>query len=189
MTAFAEFSDLQALPVIGEKFSEEQAESIGNLLEAASAHLRHIIGQNVYPQETVTYEAYPSFGREDLPQWPVVRVDAVQRDGVDVDFTYRPGFVLVRGDDPVDITFTYGVAEAPEELKRLACVLAAQALQMLETTGALTAGGLSSLGIDDFRAAFADAGEGTGVSLPKRVEVGLRRRFGRGGVDTIEAAW
>jgi hypothetical protein len=187
MTAFAEFSDLQAL--LGDKITEGQQEQVEALLEAASAHLRHIIGQNVYPQETVTYEAYPSFGREDLPQWPVVRVDAVKRGGVDVDYTYRPGFVMVSGDDPVDITFTYGVADAPAELKRLTCVLAAQALQMLATTGALTAGGLSSLGIDDFRAAFADAGEGTGISVPKHVEAGLRRRFGRGGVDVIEAAW
>ncbi len=185
MTAFATAEDLGKL--LKTTYAGADKTHVEDLLEAASGHLRHVIGQNVYPQETVTYTAYPTFGREDLPQWPVVSVDAVKHDGHDVSFTYRPGFIMVGSDDPVEVTFTYGAVSVPEELKRLTCVLAAQALQMFETTGALTAGGLSSLSIDDFRAAFADGGAETGISLTPHAERSIRRAFGRGGVEMVEA--
>ena len=183
MTAFAEVADLEAL--LGKEFTDStQAEA---LLEAASAYLRSVIGQQVYPRQQVTYTAYPTFGREDLPQWPVVTVDAVKRGGVDVPYTYRPGFITVGDDEPVDVTFTYGLNEPPAELIRLTCVLAGQALQSLELSGGLTAGGLSSVAIDDFRVAFGNGGEATGIAVPKAVAQSLRSQFGRGGIDVIEA--
>lgn len=185
MTAFAEVSDLEVL--LKTTYVGEDREQIEALLEAASGHLRHVIGQDVYPVTTSTYTAYPTFGREDLPQWPVVEVVSVERDGNPVDYTYRPGYITVRSDEPVDVTFTWGVAESPVELKRLTLVLAAQALQMLETTGALTAGGLSSLGIDDFRASFTDGGDKTGISLTPHAEKSIRSRFGRGDIIVTEA--
>lgn len=186
MTAFATVEDLEAL--LKTSFTGADRTQVEALLEAASGHLRFVIGQDVYPTTTSTYVAYPSFGREDLPQWPVVDGSiTVTRDGVPVEFRYRPGFIMVRGDDPVDVTFTWGVAEAPEELKRLTLVLSAQALQMFETTGVLSAGGLASLAIDDFRAAFADGGAETGIALTPHAERSIRRRFGRGDVIVTEA--
>lgn len=185
MTAFAGVADLEAL--LKTTYVGADRTQVEKLLEAASGHLRHVIGQNVFPVTTTTYTAYPTFGREDLPQWPVVSVGSVTRDGAPVPFTYRPGFLMVQGDEPCEVTFTWGTSEAPAELKRLACVLAAQALQMFETTGALSAGGLSSLGIDDFRAAFADGGEQTGISLSPHAEKSIRRAFGRGDVIVMEA--
>lgn len=167
---------------VGDDIAQVQA-----LLDAASGHLRFVIGQDVYPVTTSTYTAYPTFGREDLPQWPVVAVVSVRRAGADVPYTYRPGFILVDGDEPCEVTFTWGVAVAPAELNRLTCVLAAQALQMFETTGALSAGGLSSLSIDDFRAAFADGGAETGISLSAHAERSIKRTFGRGDVHVVEA--
>ena len=185
MTAFAHVADLEGL--LKTTFEVSDQTQVERLLEAASDHLRHVIGQKVYPTTTTTYTAYPTFGREDLPQWPVVAVVSVKRDGVDVPFTYRPGFIMVDSDEPCDVTFTWGVSDAPAELKRLALVLAAQALQMFETTGALSAGGLSSLAIDDFRAAFADGGAETGISLTPHAERSIRRAFGRGDVQIVEA--
>lgn len=185
MTAFATVAELEALlktTYVGDDIAQVEA-----LLDAASDHLRFVIGQDVFPVTTSTYTAYPMFGREDLPQWPVVEVVSVQRDSADVPFTYRPGFVLVRGDEPCDVTFTWGVAEPPAELNRLTLVLAAQALQMFETTGALSAGGLSSLAIDDFRAAFADGGSETGISLSPHAEKSIKKAFGRGDVHVLEA--
>lgn len=185
MTAFATVADLEsALKTSFDGDDRVQAES---LLEAASDHLRFVIGQQVFPRQTTTYTAYPSFGREDLPQWPVVSVGAVERDGQPVDFTYRPGYIMVGSDDPVEVTFTWGFADAPGELRRLAVVLAAQALQAFELTGGLTSGGLSSLSIDDFRAAFANGGEGSGVALTRHAERSIRQAFGRGGIDILEA--
>lgn len=185
MTAFATVEDLEAL--LKTTFAGDDRVQVEALLEAASGHLRFVIGQDVFPVTTSTYTAYPSFGREDLPQWPVVSVGSVVRDGVPVEFRYRPGFIMVRDDDPVDVTFTWGVAEAPDELKRLTLVLSAQALQMFETTGVLSAGGLASLAIDDFRAAFADGGAETGIALTPHAERAIRRRFGRGDVIVTEA--
>jgi hypothetical protein len=185
MTAFAEVADLEELlktTYVGADRTQVEA-----LLDAASDHLRFVIGQDVFPVSTSTYTAYPTFGREDLPQWPVVSVDVVERDGSPVDFRYRPGFILVGSDDPVDVTFTWGFSTVPGELKRLALQLAAQALQMFEVTGGVSGGGLSSLSIDDFRAAFANGGETTGISLPKRVEQAIRNTFGRGDVGIVEA--
>lgn len=185
MTAFATVSDLEAL--LKTTYVDDDVIQVEALLDAASGHLRFVIGQEVFPITTSTYTAYPSFGREDLPQWPVVEVVSVQSGGVSVPFKYRPGYIMVAGDDPVDVTFTWGLAAAPDELKRLTLVLAAQALQMFETTGALTAGGMSSLAIDDFRAAFADGGAETGISLTPHAERSIRRQFGRGGVSVMEA--
>src|SRR5690349_10907506 len=126
MTAFASVDDLALLT--GRTFTAAQEEQVEALLEAASSHLRGVIGQDIFPGTTSTYTGYPSGGREDLPQWPVVSVDAVQRDSVDVEFTYRPGYIIVGSDEPVDITFTWGYPSAPAVLNNYACVLAGQAL-------------------------------------------------------------
>lgn len=186
MTAFATVADLEAL--LKTTYAGDDITQVEALLDAASDHLRFVIGQDVFPVTTSTYTAYPTFGREDLPQWPVVDGSvSVVRDGVAVSFKYRPGYIMVHSDEPMDVTFTWGVATAPPELKRLTLTLAAQALQMFETTGALTAGGLSSLAIDDFRAAFADGGSETGISLSPHAERSIRRMFGRGDVVISEA--
>lgn len=162
---------------------------INELLADASAHLRSVIGQQVFPQQEATYTAYPSAGREDLPQWPVVSVDAVTRDGAPIEYQYRPGFILVRGDEPCDVTFTFGYATAPDELKRLACVLVSAVLLPLENQLGLTAGGLSSVAIDDFKLAWADAGAQSGMSLTPHAEAAVRRQFGRGGIHMVETGW
>ena len=184
MEAFATSDDLATL--LNVEYTEPEAARVTALLESASDYLRGVIGQDVYPRRTATYTAYPSFGREDLPQWPVVSVDAIAVEGAPVPFKYRPGYVLVDADE-CDITFTFGYGEAPRELNRLACVLASQALQSLELTGALTSGGLSSVSIDDFRAAFADGGASTGIALPSLQQASIRRQFGQGGMTMVEA--
>lgn len=184
MTAFATRAELSLLT--GRVFTTEQEPQIDALLEAASSYLRGIIGQDVYPTTTSTYTAYPSGGREDLPQWPVVSVDAVERDAVEIDYTYRPGFVLVDGDDPVDITFTWGYTTAPAELSRLTIVLVGQALTTLEMGLGLSVGGLSSVSIDDFKAAFADGGADSGMSLTVHAERSVQKMFSQGGVTVHE---
>lgn len=187
MVAFATVDDLAVLT--GRTFTSAQEEQAQALLDAASAYLRSVIGQEVYPATTSTYVAYPQGGREDLPQWPVVSVDSVQRDGVDVEFTYRPGFILVDCDEQVDVTFTWGYASAPAELNRLTCVLAGQTLTTVELGLGLSAGGLSSVAIDDFKAAFADGGEGTGMTLSPHAELAVKKQFGQGGVQIVETGW
>lgn len=184
MEAFAAATDLATR--LNRVFTAEEEAWIDELLADASAHLRSIIGQQVFPRQTVTYTAYPQAGREDLPQWPVVSVTSVTRESVPIDFEYRPGFILVSGDDPCEVTFTFGLTTAPDELKRLACVLVSSALLPLEQKLGLTAGGLSSVAIDDFKLAWADAGEQSGMALTKHAEASIRRQFGRGDVVMVE---
>ena len=56
----------------------------------------------------------------------------------------------------------------------------------LEAKLGLTVGGLSSAQIDDFRLAWADGGEGSGMSLPERLATALRQTYGQGAVYVVE---
>lgn len=180
--AFATVADLELR--LNRTFSAgAETEWITALLEDASTYLRDdVLGLQVFPQSQSTFRAWPDGGRVDIPQQPLISIDEVERDGVtlvlDTDYTQRDSTLMFRTDDPVDITFTYGYETAPESLKRWACVLVSQALTPLEAGLGLTVGGLSSVAIDDFKAAFADAGDNTGMTLSDRNISLLREQFG-----------
>jgi hypothetical protein len=124
-----------------------------------------------------------------LPQQPVVSVDAVtDSNGDPVLFWDEDDRVRVhvRGRrEPVSVTFTFGFTEPPASLVRWACVLVSQVLLPLEQQLGLTAGGLSSVQLDDFRAAFADAGDSTGITLADRNIQLLRDQFGVRGTTVV----
>jgi hypothetical protein len=152
---------------------------ITSLLEDASTYLRDdVLGLQVYPQTTSTFTAWPDGGQVDMPQQPVITIDAVQRDGVDVPYQRLNSTIFVDDDLPVDVTFTFGYASPPESLARWACVLVSQVLLPLEQQLGLTAGGLSSIAIDDFKAAWANAGEESGITLTDRNIKLIREQFG-----------
>lgn len=178
MDAFATAEELGTR--LGRTFSDEQKPQITQLLQDASTYLRDdVIGQQVYPPRTTTFTAWPENGWIDLPQHPVTAVTAVTREGSPVRFEWRPGVVRVDGDGPAEVTFTYGYAKPPESLVRWACVLVSQTLTTLELNLGLTAGGLSSVSIDDFRAAFAEGGASTGMELTPANKDRLREQWGR----------
>ena len=178
MDAFATVDDLAAR--LNRTFSVEEEAWITTLLEDASTYLREdVIGQQVYPQSTATFNAWPDGSRSVvLPQQPAQSVASVTVGATAVEFEVRDGVVYVDTDDEVTVTFTYGYALPPEGLKRWACVLVSQALVPLELNLGLTVGGLSSVAVDDFKAAFADGGEGTGMSLSDRNIALIRRQYG-----------
>lgn len=178
MDAFATYQDLEGR--LNRTFTVPEQAWITTLLEDASTYLREdVIGLQVYPQSSATFSAWPDgAGEIVLPQQPVITVDAVEQDSVALEYTHRDGILFVDACDPVDVTFTYGYAAAPEGLKRWACVLVSQALIPLELNLGLTVGGLSSVALDDFKAAFADGGEGTGMSLSDRNIALIRRQYG-----------
>lgn len=160
-----------------------EMEWIESLLGDASTYLRDdVLGLQVYPQSQASFTAWPDGGRVDLPQQPVISVDLVTRNAVTLvlgtGYGRRDNSLYFDSDEPVDITFTFGYETAPESLKRWACVLVSQALTPLEAGLGLTVGGLSSVAIDDFKAAFADAGENTGITLSERNIALLREQFG-----------
>ena len=181
MDAFATYTELGLR--LNRTFTTAEQAWVTSLLGDASTYLRDdVLGQQVYPQTTSTFTAYPDGGQVDLPQSPVISIDLVERAGVvlvaGADFTRRNNTIYLPNDDPVDITFTYGYLVAPDSLKRWAIVLVSQALIPLEAGLGLTVGGLSSIALDDFRAAFADAGELSGITLSDRNIKLLRESFG-----------
>lgn len=176
MDAFATYQDLQAR--LNRTFTVPEQSWITTLLQDASTYLREdVIGFQVFPQSSATFDAWPSNGEVVLPQQPAQSVASVTVGATAVDFEVRDGVVYVDTDDEVTITFTYGYAVAPEGLKRWTCVLVSQALVPLELNLGLTVGGLSSVALDDFKAAFADGGEGTGMSLSDRNIALIRRQY------------
>ena len=159
---------------------------IDELLADATAYLQREIGQLLYPRQTVTFKDWPSAGWVDLPQWPVISVDGVTRGGASVMFEERLGRVRVSGDAAVDVTFTFGYSDSPRDLTALCVALVSQQILLVEAGLGLSIGGLSSVALDDFKIAFADGGEGTGLTLPKVTLDGLRQKFGRGTVTQVE---
>jgi hypothetical protein len=175
--AFATATDLAAR--LNRTFTEAEVVWINTLLEDASAYLRDdVLGLQVFPQATATFVAYPDGGEIDLPQSPVVSVDSVKVNGTETGYTRHDNTLYVATSEPVTVTFTYGYETAPASLTRWACVLVSQALIPLELKLGLTAGGLSSVAIDDFKASFADAGEATGMQLSERNIAQLRASYG-----------
>ncbi len=184
VVAFATSEDLGSR--MKREFEGEEAEWLDELLADATAYLQREIGQLVHPKATVTFTDWPSSGWVDLPQWPVVSVDAVERGGVAVPFEDRPGRIRVGSDEKVDVTFTFGYEECPRDLVALCCSLVSQQLLLVEAGLGLSIGGLSSVALDDFKIAFADGGEGTGLTLPKPTLAGLRQAYGRGTVTQVD---
>ena len=179
MDAFATYQDLEAR--LNRVFSVDEQAWITTLLEDASTFLREdVIGLQVYPQSTVTFTAWPVNGEVVLPQQPVISVTSVEVGGDAIDYVLRDGVVFVDTVDQVTIEFTFGYAVAPEGLKRWACVLVSQALIPVELGLGLSVGGLSSVALDDFKAAFADAGESTGIALSDRNIALIRGQYNSG---------
>lgn len=154
-----------------------------SLLADATAHLRGIIGWQVYPQAEVTQRfLYPTGTRLPLPGLlaslpvPTVTIGG----SASTDWSVIDG-ALYRahgwyGD--VEVTYTVGYADPPADLVSWCCVLASQMLASVTDLGSLASGDVSSVSIDDFRKAWASGGESNGVSLPGRVEDALRARYG-----------
>lgn len=177
MDAFATFTDLGTR--MKRDFAPAEQGWVTSLLEDSADFMRGVIGNHVYPSRQSTYTAYPTGGWVELPQSPVKSVDAVQRDGVDVTYERVQDSLKVDCREPVDVTFTYGLTTAPGDLVGINCALVSQMMLTIEAGIGLTAGGLSSVALDDFKAAWADAGAQSGMSLTAATEKYLVDHYGR----------
>lgn len=174
-------------------FDAASLDAVELMLEDASAHLRGIIGFQVWPQDQVQFTV-PLHIRLDrrikLPLQPVVSVDQVSIEGqvldvaddgvyVYLDWPSLRGLIFPCGRPPLcTVKFTAGYADPPAELVTWTCVLASQALSAVEELKMLGGGGVSSIGIDDYRKSWANGAEGVGFSIPERIEEQLRERYG-----------
>ena len=175
MTAFATVADLRKR--LGRDFTGREQAFITELLEDASAFLRLTIGANIYPRETLTLTCYPVAGEVELGIPTIHEIVDVTRDGNSVDYQWRPPHLTVTGDDPVTVQLTHGLAQPPRILTALCCSLVSQQLTLVEAGLGLSVGGLSSVALDDFKVAFANAGEKTGLALPDHTTRMLQQRF------------
>ncbi|WP_460801484.1 hypothetical protein [Microbacterium sp. GXF6406] len=180
------FTTVEALALrTGRTFPDEQKPQIVALLEDASEHLRGVVGSQVSPPKT--YVVTLPAGAHYLPAF-TTEVASVVRNGEPVGgYSFDGAELLIPGTSPATVTFVCGIEDAPKELQRWAIVLVAQTLSTIELGLGLSAGGLSSVSIDDFKAAFADGGASTGMALNDRSVESIRDRFGySGGVYTVD---
>lgn len=177
MDAFATFVDLGKR--LNRVFTSDEQDWVTSLLEDAAEYMRGVIGSQVYPGRQVTYTTYASGGWVDLPQAPVKSVDAVVRDGSPVSYQLIQDSLRVPCDGPVTITFTYGLASPPADLVGINCALVSQMMLTVEAGIGLTAGGLSSVALDDFKAAWADAGAQSGLAMTDATRKYLVDNYGR----------
>ena len=176
MIAFATSEDLALR--LNRTFTGSEEAWVTALLEDAAEFMRGVMGSQVYPSSQSTYVAYPAGGRVTLPQGFVRSVDAVERDGDPVEYTRLQDSLYVAGSDPVDVTFTYGLDTAPSDLVAINCALVSQMMLTVTAGLGLTGAGLSSIAIDDFKAAFADAGASTGLSMTDQTRAYLVGKYG-----------
>lgn len=178
MEAFAKPQDLADR--MRREFTAEEQTWVTTLLKDASGYLRSLTVWDLYPRRQATFTAWPgTLGKIDLPQHPIVSIDAVTNiAGQPVQWQQEQDAIRVGDRDPKKVTFTFGYSEPPPELVRWTCTLVSQALVPIELELGLAIGGLSSVQLDDFKVAFANGGEQTGMQLTPRNEDRIRRDFG-----------
>lgn len=180
MTSFSTPDDLGT--AMKRTFTEDEKAWVQTLLNQAADYMRELMqGAWVYPKRQSTFETWPVAGRVVLPQDFVRSVDRVERDGKPVRFTRFEDTLRVPSDDRLEVTFTYGLEEAPHLLVGLNNAIVSQQIMLVEAEIGLSVGGLSSLALDDFKIAFANAGELTGLALPEHTRKLLAQQYGRTG--------
>jgi len=162
-------------------FTTDEQTWVTSLLEDAAAYMRGVIGFQVYPSRQATYTAYPSGGTVNLPQSPIRSVDSVQQNGQDVAFSRFEDSVEVGCSGSVDVTFTFGMASPPGDLVGINCALVSGPMLSVEAGVGLTAGGLSSVALDDFKAAWAASDTAPATNITPATEKYLRDTYGRNG--------
>lgn len=203
---FATAADLATR--LGRTFDAGKTAQVQALLDdATEALIADVLGGNRVTQGTATAVFNLPDGARTivLPQQPVRSVTSVLVDGVTITgWVVRGGRLIlpcpVAGRllvdqirpllvDSVDVTVTwaYGLATVPPELKSWCLVLGAQALAQVEgPTGSLAPGGVQSIRIDDFSTTFGSgSGDGgasaaPGLVIPGPVRERLGARWGAG---------
>lgn len=192
--SFATVAELEArlgVTYAGSDITQAQAH-----LDDATAWLQAELGQLITAgTATFTTRAYTNPIR--LPQQPVTEVTTVLVDGeATTDFEFidqelwipaRQGHLYsfeIHGHAYADltITFDYGYATIPTDLKAWCCVLASQSLAAA-AGGTLGAPQVRSEQIDDYAVTYVTDGS-TAMSLPDEVLERLRARYGAGAYVT-----
>lgn len=176
MDAFATADQLAA--AMKRTFTVDEVVWVTALLQQAAGIMRGLMHSQVYPSSQSTYRAYPVGGRVALPQGFIRSIDAVQCGGVDATYTRFEDTILVDDNVPLDLTITSGLDVAPEDLIAINCALVSAPMMTIEAGIGLTAGGLSSVALDDFKAAWADGGASSGMTPSPFTQTYLEDTYG-----------
>lgn len=178
MVSFATVADLQT--ATKKTYTGTDVAWVTELLEQASAHLRTILGWQVYPPMVMSYRTrIKAYGFYPLPVQPATLTSVVLTDGTTVETdTFDGGFEPVKGGTAV-VTLTAGYAASPTDLKSWTVVLTSQVIDVVTKLGMLSSGGLSSVAIDDFKMVWTQTGENTaGYGVPDAVAARLKEAYG-----------
>lgn len=193
------FADLSDLLGVGAAIPSGKEGVAARLLEDASAHIRSLIGQRVWPVGQSTITLWASSGPQwlDIPLVPLISVDSVtvqdiptwpstSSSPVAVQAVQFDQSIRVCGPARVSVTVTHGFSEPPPDLVSWACVLASQALAIVVELGALSSGQVASVAIDDYRKSFvADSNASRDpFGVPDVVVDRWRASFGAGAFVT-----
>ena len=199
MSALPPFADVSDLMDAGAVVPSGKDGVAARLLDDASAHIRSLIGQQVWPagQSTITLWAASGPQWLDIPLVPLVSVDAVSvqdvptwplstpASPVPVQVIQFDQAIRVCGPAKVLVTVTHGLSERPAELVSWACVLASQALSVVTELGALGSGQVASVALDDYRKSFVTDGSGRDpFGVPDGVVERWRASYGAGAFVT-----
>jgi hypothetical protein len=179
MARFAEVADLQARTKV--VYAGADIAWVQTLLDDASAHLRDILGWQVFPAAQVSYTTKVWAGVFNrLPIQPVISLDSVSIPDTFMTYDVYDGGFETDTNGIATITFTAGYSSAPQSLLSWCCVLAAQVIDAVTKLGMLGNGGLSSVSIDDFKLVWSQSAENGlgGYTLPDRVVAQLRAAYG-----------
>jgi hypothetical protein len=154
---------------------------VQSILDDASAHLRDILGWQVFPAAQVTYTTKVWAGIFNrLPIQPVKSIDSISIPLTVISYDAYDGGFESDTNGIAAVTFTAGYDAPPPSLVSWCCVLAAQVIDAVSKLGMLGNGGLSSISVDDFKLVWSQSAENGlgGYTLPDRVVAQLRAAYG-----------
>lgn len=163
-------------------FTPEEISWVEDRIEEATEFMREYMGGvHIAPVATTTYTATPTSGEVALTQPYVRSIDAVTYEGSPIAYTRHQDTIRVANyrATELEITYTHGLDKVPADLRRICVGLVAAQLDQFENDMGLSVGGLSSIALDDFKVAFADGGDKTGLYLSEHHIAYLQRKYGR----------
>ncbi|GAA1513784.1 hypothetical protein [Brevibacterium permense] len=182
-----------ALALYGETFEDSETATVNELIESASSAITSAAGTGILAETSAIEVLGLNERLLNLPGAPIRRVDEIRADGELIDpNTYRvasngvyraQGWACGAALPTLRITYFHGFDVTPKDIQTLcASMVIAGLIASREGGWDLQNGRMSSMGVDDYREAYATSGEGveqvTPMDLPERTRKALRKRFG-----------
>lgn len=163
-------------------FTTEETQWVEQRIEAATEYMRsNMGGVHIAPVATTTESVYPVSGEVALSQPYIRSIDAVTFQGAAIAYSRYQDTIRVANyrATELEVTYTHGLDKVPADLRDICIALVAGQIDNMENDLGISVGGLSSIALDDFKVAFADGGDKTGLYLSEHHIAYLQRKYGR----------